>query len=77
MVERLGVERIEAAGRTVIARHYRLQGDLNCELWYGDQQWSKLRFAARDGSTIEYRLDSANVGGAPWLTPTAGGNAPS
>ena len=56
-VERLGVERIEAAGRPLSALRYRLQGDLDCELWYAEQRWAKLRFAASDGSRIDYRLE--------------------
>jgi hypothetical protein len=55
-VERLGAEQIEAAGRRVEAVRYRLAGDLDCELWYHEQRWSKLRFHASDGSTIEYHL---------------------
>ncbi len=55
-VERLGEQEIEAAGRRVRATRYRLQGDLDCELWYHEQRWSKLRFQASDGSRIEYRL---------------------
>ncbi len=37
------------------ARHYAYTGDLDTEVWY-DQlgRWVKLRFKAKDGSTIEY-----------------------
>ena len=56
-VQRLGSERITAAGRAVPATRYRLRGDLNCEIWYHERQWSKLRFVASDGSTVDYRLE--------------------
>ncbi|HSA80840.1 MAG TPA: DUF6134 family protein, partial [Geminicoccaceae bacterium] len=69
-VERLGAEPIEAAGRTVEATRYRLRGDIDCELWYHEGRWSKLRFGASDGSTIEYALESAPGDHAAWLAPT-------
>jgi hypothetical protein len=55
-VERQGQDEILAGGRRVRATRYRLQGDLDCELWYHEQRWSKLRFRASDGSTIDYQL---------------------
>lgn len=48
-----GTERIEAASRRVEARRYTLAGDLDCDLWYHDGKWSKLRFDI-SGSTIDY-----------------------
>ena len=60
-VERLGPEPIEAAGGTVDAERYRLSGDLDCDLWYRAGRWSKLRFAAPDGSTIDYVLQPGEV----------------
>jgi hypothetical protein len=54
-----GSERIEAAGRTVEARRYRLRGDLEVDLWYEGERWVKLGFAAPDGSRIDYRLTDA------------------
>ena len=68
-VERLGAEPIEAAGRTVTATRYRLRGDIDCELWYHERRWSKLRFSASDGSIIEYALEAATGDGAAWLAP--------
>jgi hypothetical protein len=56
-VEALPPEPILAAGRNVEARRYRLAGDIDCELWYHAGRWSKLRFAAPDGSTIDYLLE--------------------
>jgi hypothetical protein len=55
-VEALPGERILAAGRTVEATRYRLAGEIDCELWYDRGHWSKLRFAASDGSVIDYAL---------------------
>jgi hypothetical protein len=55
--------RIEAAGRELVATEfgealatrYAYKGDLETEAWYDDAgRWVKLRFQARDGSTIEY-----------------------
>lgn len=44
-----------ADGSLLPARHYRYTGQLETEVWYDAQgRWVKLRFAADDGSTIEY-----------------------
>jgi Domain of unknown function (DUF6134) len=72
-VERIGVEPIDAAGRRVNATRYHLRGDLSCELWYAEQRWSKLRFAAADGSTIDYVLESSSVDNAAWFAQWAAG----
>jgi Domain of unknown function (DUF6134) len=56
-VEALPPEPILAAGRTVEAEHYRLAGDIDCDLWYQAGRWSKLRFVTSDGSTIDYLLE--------------------
>lgn len=68
-VDRLGPDRIEALGRAVTAMRYRLRGDLDCDLWYRDGQWTKLRFTASDGSTIDYVLESARFGSAARFQP--------
>lgn len=67
-VERMGREPVEAAGDRVSATRYRLQGDLSCELWYAERRWSKLRFAASDGSTIDYVLASTSLDEAAWFS---------
>ncbi len=37
------------------ATHHAYTGDLSTEVWYDDAgRWVKMRFKARDGSTIEY-----------------------
>jgi Domain of unknown function (DUF6134) len=58
-VEAMPAEPILAAGRTVQAKRYRLVGAITCDLWYHEGRWSKLRFVAKDGSTIEYVLLAA------------------
>lgn len=52
-----GPEPITARGREVQAERYTLSGDLDCDLWYHEASWAKLRFAAADGSTIDYLLE--------------------
>jgi hypothetical protein len=66
-VEQVGREPIEAAGTRVSATRYRLEGDLSCELWYAGRLWSKLRFGASDGSTIDYVLTVTSLGDAAWF----------
>ena len=64
MVIAQGPEPITARGREVQAERYTLSGELECELWYHDASWAKLRFAASDGSTIDYRLEPPDeIGG--------------
>lgn len=55
-IEDLGdTEVITLDGIKLPARHYRYTGQLQTEAWYDAQgRWVKLRFAAEDGSTIEY-----------------------
>ncbi|HET7884016.1 MAG TPA: DUF6134 family protein [Acetobacteraceae bacterium] len=49
-------ERIKlASGEQIPARHYRLSGDLDLDIWYDSTDtWAGLRFAADDGSVITY-----------------------
>jgi hypothetical protein len=37
-----------------MAKRYELTGDIDCNIWYRDGRWVKLRFQASDGSTIDY-----------------------
>ena len=53
-VTALGSERIRYEGREVPADHFRLRGDLDCDLWYGPEGWAKLAFVVQ-GSRISYR----------------------
>lgn len=44
-----------ADGRSISARRYAYQGELDNEVWYdAEGRWVKMRFPAKDGSTIEY-----------------------
>jgi len=50
-----GIEPVPMGDTSQPARHFIYSGDLDMEAWYDDQgRWVKLRFAAEDGSTIEY-----------------------
>lgn len=50
-----GIETVPMGDETRPARRFVYSGDLDMEAWYDDQgRWVKLRFAAEDGSTIEY-----------------------
>lgn len=50
-----GIEPVPVGEATQPARRFVYSGDLNMESWYDAQgRWVKLRFAAEDGSTIEY-----------------------
>ncbi|MFP4269107.1 MAG: DUF6134 family protein [Alphaproteobacteria bacterium] len=53
-VTHVGTERIRYEGGEARADRYRLSGDLDCELWYGDEGWAKLTFEVQ-GSRISYR----------------------
>lgn len=51
----LGGEKIEAGGRTIAARRYRISGDLARDVWYdGDGYLARLALVADDGSTVTY-----------------------
>ena len=51
-----GEETIEAGGRKVKARKYRMTGDMERELWFGpDGTWLQMRFD-KDGDTITFTL---------------------
>ena len=51
----LGSEKIEAGGRGVVARHYRIAGDLDRDVWYdADGYLARLTLVAEDGSTVTY-----------------------
>lgn len=53
----MGADTVEAAGRSVPAHHYAMTGGLQRELWYdATGVLVKVRFQAKDGSSVEYRL---------------------
>jgi hypothetical protein len=50
-----GRETVTTERGNVTATRYRYTGDLETEVWYDDERhWVKMRFAGRDGSSIEY-----------------------
>jgi hypothetical protein len=52
-----GMENVDVRGQQVPARHYVLTGELQRELWYdASGRLVKVRFAASDGSDIQYVL---------------------
>jgi hypothetical protein len=53
----LGAQNVHAAGRSLRARHYRVSGDLQRDLWYDPTGLLvKVGFTADDGSAIQYLL---------------------
>lgn len=52
----LGAETVQTATATVSARRFRLQGDIDAELWYADGQWVGFGLAGPRGTLIRYRL---------------------
>jgi hypothetical protein len=51
-----GEQLVSVAGRELVARRFRLEGDLALELWYRDGRWVGLAATAPDGSALTYRL---------------------
>ncbi len=60
----VGLEQVETENDgPVTARHFVYRGELNNEVWYDEKgRWVKMRFPAKDGSTIEYRCVSCGRG---------------
>lgn len=56
-IEDQGEEAIEAGGRTIRARRFRVTGGTDRAVWYdaADGSWAQLAFHGRDGSRIVYR----------------------
>jgi hypothetical protein len=57
--EYLGEETVAAQGRKVRAKHYKMTGGIKRDLWFDpadNMALVYLRFAASDGSTVEYVL---------------------
>lgn len=54
-VQDAGAEVVQVAGRPVSARHFRITGDYERELWYDETGvLLGVRFTASDGSTVQY-----------------------
>lgn len=65
-VEPAGAEAVRTAdGRAISARRYVYAGELQNEVWYdAEGRWVKMRFPAKDGSTIEYVCVTCGTGPA-------------
>ena len=59
-----GKESIPATGGTILATRYDYTGELNgTSVWYDSNgRWSRLKFKARDGSTVEYICNTCDAG---------------
>jgi len=69
-VTALGSEEIRGDGKRINAEHYRLRGDLDCDLWYSADGWAKLDFDVR-GSRITYRRrPESDVASLPQAIPS-------
>ena len=56
-IETVGLEPVEAKGAETQANHVRVTGGLERDLWYTPEgSLVRVRFAAKDGSQIEYVL---------------------
>ncbi len=55
-VSNLGTENVATGSGTVAATHYALRGGLNRDLWYAGATLVHVRFAAEDGSQVDYVL---------------------
>ncbi|MCG8510936.1 MAG: DUF6134 family protein, partial [Rhodospirillales bacterium] len=58
-IEDQGEETVETSTGPIQARRYVYSGELENEVWYDSQgQWVKMRFVARDGSTVDYLCET-------------------
>ncbi len=56
-IKDMGEEAVNVKGKDVMAHHYAMTGELQRELWYdASGRLVKVRFAASDGSDIQYVL---------------------
>ena len=55
-VSNLGTENVATGSGTVASTHYALRGGLNRDLWYAGATLVHVRFAAEDGSQVDYVL---------------------
>jgi len=75
-----GRETVDTAAGPVEATRYAYTGELTTDVWYDDAgRWVKLRFDARDGSTITYRCvrcgqDASGDGRSAARSARAGGH---
>lgn len=65
-IKNMGRETIRAEGRSIDAVKYQYSGDLEPTVWYDDRgRWVKMRFSAKDGSTIDYECTRCGIGDHP------------
>ena len=55
-VRKIGAETVSTGAGPVKAMHYAVSGGLQRDLWYADGKLVHVRFAAEDGSTVDYAL---------------------
>lgn len=55
-VQNLGSEAVQTGSGTVRAKHYRVRGGLERDLWYEGAKLVHVRFTAEDGSQVDYTL---------------------
>jgi hypothetical protein len=56
-VQNLGADTVTVGAEQISATHYRISGELKRDLWFdADHRLVHVRFAADDGSTIDYAL---------------------
>jgi hypothetical protein len=59
-----GIETVTAGGKKQPARRFVYTGDVETEVWYDDSgRWLKMRFAAQDGSVVEYICERCGLAG--------------
>lgn len=56
-VSQAGEERLTIGNQTITAKRYKIEGELEKEIWYdANGRWVKSQFRAHDGSLIDYQL---------------------
>jgi len=69
-VTRIGTEEVAYEGGRATADRYRLEGDVDCDLWYGEQGWMRITFEV-EGSRITYRRRAeSDVASLPQAVPS-------
>ncbi len=66
-VRSLGATPVQTTRGEITADQFRLAGGIDMDIWYAGAVWAGMLFKGRDGSTIEYRLQTplpAAVAGA-------------
>jgi hypothetical protein len=62
-ITKIGVETINAQGRSISAIKYTYSGDVDASVWYTEEgRWVKLKFEGHDGSSIDYECVECGLG---------------